>query len=137
MKQPSHAIVMTTVATEVQATRLANAVVDSRQAACAQFWPIRSVYHWKGKLAVGQEYLLFCKTRMDSAKSLQSLIRSIHAYELPEIVVVPVTDGLPSYLDWINSETTLAEQPQVGMAPPLTFRRQDTKRAPAKKRGKS
>ena len=86
MKPVSHVIVTTTVETKAHAIRLAGIIIDSRLAACVQFWPIRSVYRWKGKVVSGNEHLLLCKTRSTAAKPLQSLIRTHHAYELPEII---------------------------------------------------
>lgn len=128
---------MTTVETESDAVRIANTIVDAKLAACVQFWPIRSVYHWKGRRTTGQEYLLMCKTRLSAAKPLQSLILSLHTYELPEIVTIPITAGHPPYLDWITAETTPTPRSSLKQAPSLTFRRQGTKTPPARKRGKT
>jgi len=136
MKPERHAIVMTTVETESEAVRIANAIVDAKLAACVQFWPIRSVYNWKGRRSTGREHLLMCKTRLTAAKPLQALILTLHTYELPEIVAVPITTGHPAYLNWINGETTPAIRSPRKQAPSLTFRRQGTKTLTAKKRGK-
>jgi periplasmic divalent cation tolerance protein len=132
MKQASHAVVMTTVASRADAIRLANAAVKAKLAACVQFWPIRSIYHWEGKVVSGREVLLLCKTRSGCVTPLQSLIKAGHTYEVPEIVTLPITAGLPAYLAWITRESRPAAAPG-----PLTFQRQAIKSAGARKRGKS
>ncbi len=106
MKQSPHSIVATTVPSEAAAARLARLAVDARLAACAQFWPLRSVYRWQGRIESGREYLLHFKTRGALAPSLCEWLRPRHGYELPEILVLPVTTGSRPYLDWIEQSTT-------------------------------
>ena len=96
----------TTVDSRQRAQALARRIVNSRLAACVQTMPIRSVYHWKGSVETAEEFLLIVKTRATLTQVLVNLIRSVHAYELPEIVVTPITGGLKEYLDWIGAETS-------------------------------
>jgi periplasmic divalent cation tolerance protein len=98
-------VVGTTVDRRAAARRLAERIVESRLAACAQFFPIRSVYRWKGKVESANECLLLAKTRADLASRLVRFIRRHHAYEVPEIVVTPILGGWKDYLDWIAAET--------------------------------
>ena len=98
-------VVTTTVAMAAEAKRMAARIVESRLAACVQTMPIRSVYRWKGRMESANEVLLSIKTRSDLAKRLVSFIRELHAYEVPEILVMPVKSGLPAYLEWICRET--------------------------------
>jgi periplasmic divalent cation tolerance protein len=98
-------IVTTTVATAEDAERLARLAVEARLAACVQTAPIRSVYRWKGQIECAAEYAVNAKTKTALVPELMGLIRSNHPYELPEIVAVPIADGLPVYLDWIGAET--------------------------------
>jgi periplasmic divalent cation tolerance protein len=101
-------VVRTTVEDRAEATRMANAVVAQRLAACVQIVPIRSVYRWNGAIETASEYLLLAKTRASLAEALCAAIRAGHGYELPEIVVTPVTGGSEDYLQWVYSETGTA-----------------------------
>ena len=114
MSKEKYKCVMTTVAGETQAVAMAEAIVRGRLAACVQFWPIRSTYWWKGKVESGNEFILLCKTRASLVRALQRHIRTHHMYEVPEIVVIPIETGLPSYLAWITAETS--EPPLKGIS---------------------
>ena len=95
----------TTVDSRRRAQALARQIINSRLAACVQTVPIRSVYRWKGYVESAEEFLLIVKTRATLTRSLVDFIRSVHPYELPEIVVTPITGGLKEYLAWIGEET--------------------------------
>ena len=105
MDELSYVIVTTTVGAEDLAVKLAELITSARLAACVQFWPIRSVYWWQGKIESGAEYILQCKTRTNLVPALQEFIRSNHPYQVPEIMVTPITGGHPAYLNWIHQET--------------------------------
>jgi periplasmic divalent cation tolerance protein len=120
MPIPKASEVTTTVGTEKEAVRLANAIVRERLAACVQFWPIRSTYHWRGKIEAGAEIRLSCKTRPTLVPALIQYIRAHHSYELPEIIATPIPGGLPEYLAWIQAETA---QPRLTFPPPATRKR--------------
>jgi periplasmic divalent cation tolerance protein len=99
--------VFTTVEKREDADRIALTVVQTRVAACAQvLGPIRSTYWWKGKVQEAGEWLCVMKTRQDLFPALEKEIKSIHPYEVPEIVALPIVAGSKSYLDWIGEETT-------------------------------
>ncbi len=99
------AIVNTTLPDEAAARKMAGRIVTSRLAACAQIMPIHSVYRWKGRIESAPELLVVCKTRAALAERLVRFIRRHHPYEVPEILVQPLRDGLPEYLAWIDTET--------------------------------
>ncbi len=85
------------------AEELATTLVDERLAACINVLPgIRSIYHWEGKRETADETLLLIKTHHRAYPELERRIRELHPYELPEIIAVPVENGLPAYLDWIS-----------------------------------
>jgi periplasmic divalent cation tolerance protein len=102
---PECAVVSTTLGNESEAEELAKEIVERSLAACVQMIPIRSVYRWKGTVESENECLLLAKTSLTRVDALQAFIREKHKYELPEIVVTPVTGGLPEYLEWICDET--------------------------------
>ena len=93
------------------ATRLADALVAERLAACVNVVPgLRSVYHWQGAIERSDETLLLIKTSRDRLEALTMRVRDLHPYELPELVAVEVTGGLSTYLDWV-AEQTRPDQP--------------------------
>lgn len=98
-------VVTTTVDREDSARSLARACVEARLAACVQCVPIHSTYRWKGAVEEAGEFLLLAKTPASLAEPLMKFIRGRHSYELPEIVVLPVSAGLPEYLRWVREET--------------------------------
>lgn len=84
------------------AQRIANQLVEQKFAACANILPaIESVYRWKDKLETGNETLVFFKVSEDRQSAFQEKLRSLHSYEVPEIIFIPVTNGLPEYLRWV------------------------------------
>jgi periplasmic divalent cation tolerance protein len=84
------------------ADRIAQILVEEKLAACANLIPgIHSVYRWKEKLETAGEVLVLFKTTRDRQAALQKKLRSLHPYEVPEIIFVPVDGGLPAYLSWV------------------------------------
>ncbi len=85
---------------------LAAHLVDARLAACVNILaPCRSVYRWQGKIEDAAEVPVLIKTTAARYAALQAAIRERHPYELPEVIAVPIADGLPEYLAWLAAET--------------------------------
>ena len=90
-----------------EAQRLAHSIVEERLAACANILPgMRSVYWWEGKLGEADETVVIFKTRAERFDALAARVKALHSYDCPCVVALPVTAGLPAYLDWIGSEST-------------------------------
>jgi periplasmic divalent cation tolerance protein len=103
-------VVFSTCGSAEEAAAVARALVDARLAACVNIVPgIRSIYRWKGAIEEAGELLLVIKTRRDLVARLTAELRKVHSYEVPEAIALPVVDGLPEYLDWIDGETTPPE----------------------------
>jgi len=100
-----YVVVSTTVASNEDAREIAEKVLGERLAACVQMLAISSLYTWKGAIAHENEVLLLLKTRAELYPELERLIVSVHKYETPEIVMLPVSQGLPGYLGWIDDVT--------------------------------
>lgn len=84
------------------ACRISNQLVSERFAACANILPsIESIYRWKDKVESGNESLVFFKVSEDRQAAFQDKLRSLHPYDVPEIIFVPVASGLPEYLRWV------------------------------------
>lgn len=99
-------LVLTNLPDEASAAALAQKLVEARVAACVnRLAPCTSTYRWQDKIETATEVPLLIKTTSDVYPRLEALIREAHPYELPEIIAVPVTEGLPAYLDWVRQET--------------------------------
>ncbi|MQS13049.1 divalent-cation tolerance protein CutA [Streptomyces kaniharaensis] len=101
-------VVTTTHETEDRARDLASAAVRDRLAACAQVYPVRSVYWWEGEVQDAEEWRIDLKTRAELADRLGAFLTERHPYETPEVVAVPVVAGSPGYLAWVTAETSSA-----------------------------
>ena len=106
-----YCIVLTTVSSEPLAQVLARQIVEARLAACVQIDRIQSIYRWGGKLRSEPECRLMIKTRKACFAALAQFIRAHHAYEVPEIVQIPVTAGSTDYLQWIDEGTRSGDDP--------------------------
>ena len=99
-------LVMTTMPDRASADALARALVEARLAACVNIGAsVDSLYHWRGQIETATEVPVLIKTRRERYQELESAIRARHPYELPEIIAVPISDGLPPYIQWITAET--------------------------------
>lgn len=99
-------IAMTTTNDEQEAKKLASVLVGSKLAACVQIISkISSVYEWEGIVHCDQEYLLLIKTKDDLVKKVKKSIEANHTYEVPEFLVVPVTDWMDDYIQWMDDVT--------------------------------
>jgi len=99
-------LVMTNLPDQAAAETLAAALVDNRLAACVNILqPCCSVYRWKGAVEKTDEVPLLIKTSAASYPALEAAILAGHPYELPEIVALPLSHGLPGYLAWVAAET--------------------------------
>jgi periplasmic divalent cation tolerance protein len=104
-------LVITNLPDESAAQKLAHQLVEARAAACVnQLAPCTSTYRWKDKIETVNEIPLLIKTTQAAYPRMEQLIRAAHPYELPEIIAVSVTAGLPAYLNWVSSETTLIKE---------------------------
>ncbi|RMD78166.1 MAG: divalent-cation tolerance protein CutA [Gammaproteobacteria bacterium] len=96
-------LVLCTCPDAESAGRIARALVERRLAACVNVLPgLRSVYRWQGRVEEAAEHLLLIKTREAALAALQRAVVELHPYELPEVVAVPITGGLPAYLAWVR-----------------------------------
>jgi len=84
------------------ARRISKQLVTEKFAACANILPsVESIYRWKEKIETGNETFVFFKLSEDRQTAFQEKLRSLHPYEVPEIIFVPVANGLPDYLRWV------------------------------------
>ncbi len=99
-----HQIILCSCPDQKTAGHIAEHMIKHRLAACVNIVPgITSVYQWQGKLESAQEHLLIIKSHSDKYQAIETKIKQIHPYELPEIIAVPIEHGLPEYLQWIDT----------------------------------
>ena len=99
-------IVLNTCPDQETAQDIASQLVELQLAACINIIPgIESIYRWQDQVESATECLLIIKTQSDCYTELEATIKSLHPYELPEVVAVSIEAGLPAYLDWINNNT--------------------------------
>src|SRR4051794_10140523 len=89
-----------------EARAVARALVEARLAACVNIVPgVTSTFLWKGVVEEASELLLVIKSRTELMQQLMTKLREVHSYEVPELIALPVSGGLPDYLAWIDAET--------------------------------
>jgi periplasmic divalent cation tolerance protein len=99
-------LVLTTMPDDEKADTLALALVDERVAACVNVHaPMTSTYRWKGAVEREPERQLVIKTTRGRLSALESRVRALHPYELPEFIVLACADASEAYLRWVNGET--------------------------------
>ena len=97
-----YSMIITTYPDKDTAKKTARLLVEKRLAACVQMFPIESVYLWKEKICDENEIMLFIKSKTALFDRISAAIKENHSYEVPEIIQIPITDGLPEYLRWIE-----------------------------------
>ena len=86
---------------------ISNELVTKKLAACANILPgVESIYRWKDNIESGNETLVLFKLREDRQSNFQEQLRTLHPYEVPEIIFVPISSGLPEYLRWVTESCT-------------------------------
>jgi len=100
-------VVFSTCGSREEAEKLARQLLEARLAACVSvIMQVQSFYWWQGKIEDSQEWLLMIKTSRDLFDKLRSALETAHSYELPEVLAVPIVEGSPNYLAWLERELT-------------------------------
>ena len=98
-------VVLSTCATEEEGAKLARVLVDARVAACVTVVPgARSVYRWQGAVESAAECLLIIKSSRQLFEPLRLALERAHAYDVPEVLALPVVDGAPNYMNWLEGQ---------------------------------
>jgi periplasmic divalent cation tolerance protein len=99
-------LVISTVSSKEEGSQIAQKIVEERLAACVNVSSaVQSFYWWENRISDDQEFILFIKTKTRLFSKLEERIKSLHTYEVPEIIALPIHAGSKDYLDWITSNT--------------------------------
>lgn len=106
-------LVFTNLPDRGTALALARSLVDAKLAACVNvLGGCTSIYRWQGETETAEEVTVLIKTRAALYDEMERAIRTQHPYAVPEVVAVPVSHGLPAYLEWVAAETSHAAAPK-------------------------
>lgn len=101
-------IALTTVALHERGLHIARTLVAEHLVACVNITPaVESIYFWEGKVEQALEYVLIMKTMADKVDALRERLLKLHAYDVPEFVVLPVESGADAYLNWIKATVSV------------------------------
>lgn len=101
-------LVLTNFPDEASAKVLAETLIDNRHAACVNVLQgCTSIYRWQGQVETANEVPVLIKTTLPRYAAVEQTIKTLHPYELPEVIAVPIDNGLPAYLQWVIDETNV------------------------------
>jgi periplasmic divalent cation tolerance protein len=99
----AYIIVLVTTANRQEAENIAQSLLEAKLIACANIIdPVSSHFHWAGKIDHVDEVLVVMKSRRDLFDELYAKVKSLHSYEVPEVLALPIVTGSKVYLDWID-----------------------------------
>jgi periplasmic divalent cation tolerance protein len=103
-------VVLVTCGSLKEGRRIARGVVSEKLAACVNLMssPVESIYTWKGKLEKAREYLLVMKTTSGRLPKLETEVKRLHSYDVPEFISIPITEGSAEYLSWLDASVSRA-----------------------------
>jgi len=103
-------LIITNFPNKKGAIMLAEKLIDKQLAACVNVLAAcTSVYRWQEKIESADEIPVLIKTQRQNYNQVEQIIKMMHPYELPEVIIVPVSGGLPAYLQWITDETKISD----------------------------
>lgn len=95
-------LVYTTVADEEEAEKIASLIIEKNLSPCVQYHPIKSIYVWQGAVEHSNEYVLSIKTSGSKLQELVEFIKSVHSYQVPEIISYKLDFVEENYKEWFN-----------------------------------
>lgn len=96
-------VIFVTTANNEEAGKISRALVENKLAACVNIISgVKSVFWWEGKLDSAEESLLMIKSKKSKLARIIKLVKSLHSYEVPEIIALPIISGDKRYLGWID-----------------------------------
>ena len=104
LENSKYIVILSTTSNAEEATRIAEKLVTDRLVACVNIIPgIQSIYWWNNGVQNEQEVLMIMKTEKSRYEDVERAIKSLHSYEVPEIISLPLENGSEGYLKWIEN----------------------------------
>ena len=98
-------LIYITCANKEETRRIAKGLIEEKLIACANIFPMESIYWWQESIEESMEYVLIAKGMEKDFDALTSRVKNLHSYEVPCIITVPITNGNADYLSWIGQST--------------------------------
>lgn len=114
MPQAQYGVVLVTAPSQDTAVSIAHTLVTEGLAACVSLMPMTSIYTWQDQVHQEQEWQLLIKTNLQCFDQLEARVRSIHPYEVPEVIALPIITGAQPYLQWIAEAVQPVQRHQSG-----------------------
>ena len=96
-------VILVTASSQEEASKISNGILAAKLAACVNIVSgVRSFFWWQGKIDSADEVLLVIKSKKAKLKKIIAIVKSLHSYEVPEIIALPIIDGNKDYLEWID-----------------------------------
>lgn len=104
----NYIIILVTSKDKQEAEKITQTLLKENLIACANIVnPVTSFFHWSGKIEVAEECLIIMKSRMDLFTQVAERVKSLHSYEVPEILALPIVEGSKTYLNWMSATLKL------------------------------
>jgi periplasmic divalent cation tolerance protein len=105
MENDQNIVIFITTGTDVEARRVAEALLEQRKASCINIVPtITSLFWWKDQIESNQESLLIVKSKSSLLDEIVSLVKGVHSYDVPEVIALPIIGGNADYLNWMGQQ---------------------------------
>lgn len=102
-----HIVIFVTASSRKEALRIAQGLIKNKLAACVNIvGGVESLFWWQGKVDCAREILLVIKSKKEKLSRIIKQVKSMHSYDVPEIIALPVAGGYKDYLKWINESLT-------------------------------
>ncbi len=97
-----YGVILVTVASPEEGEKIARVLLTEKLAACVNIFPVNSIYVWQEKINRDREWQLTIKTNLAIFDKIAAKIKTLHSYEVPEIIAIPLVAGSQQYLNWIE-----------------------------------
>ena len=102
-QKTAYIIVLITTSSVEEAEKIAKTLLEERLVACANIiGPVHSLFWWQGKIDEAKEHLILMKTRKDLFGKVSERVKTLHSYQVPEIIATPIIEGSKDYLKWLD-----------------------------------
>jgi len=104
LNKPEYIVVLVTTSSKQEAEKIAQSLLEMKLIACANvLGPVSSYFYWAEKIERAEEYLMLLKTRTDLFDAVSAKVKTLHSYEVPEVIALPVLKIVGAYREWLLS----------------------------------